>query len=138
ADNLYPFLKEKNTAKLSKQEKKEFFENLYSLLLYKISGVVINGTDNIIISIFLGITIVGIYSNYLLILTTMTSILSYIFYSVTASVGNLHVTETKEKKHSIFRVLHFLNFWTYGFIAILLWNLMNPFLTVWIGEEFVF
>ncbi|MDT3499290.1 sugar translocase, partial [Bacillus toyonensis] len=35
ANKLYPFLKEKNNAKLSKTDRREFFENLYSLLLYK-------------------------------------------------------------------------------------------------------
>ncbi|MDQ0270938.1 O-antigen/teichoic acid export membrane protein [Cytobacillus purgationiresistens] len=138
ANDLYPFLKVKNKAKLTNEEKKDFFENLYSLLLYKISGVVINGTDNIIIAAFLGIAIVGIYSNYLLILMTLSTLLSYIFYSVTASVGNLHVTESTEKKYFIFRVIHFLNFWTYGFCVICLWNLLNPFITLWLGEAYVF
>ncbi|PFE52877.1 sugar translocase, partial [Bacillus cereus] len=41
ANKLYPYLKEKNNAKLSKEDRKIFFENLYALLLYKISGVVI-------------------------------------------------------------------------------------------------
>lgn len=97
ANKLYPFLKEKNNAKLSKADRREFFENLYSLLLYKISGVVINATDNIIISKFIGIIWVGVYSNYLLILNTLNTLLGYLFYSITASVGNLNVKENAEK-----------------------------------------
>lgn len=75
ANKLYPFLKEKNNAKLSKTDRREFFENLYSLLLYKISGVVINATDNIVISKFIGVIWVGVYSNYLLILNTLNTLL---------------------------------------------------------------
>ncbi len=97
ANKLYPFLKEKNNAKLSKVDRREFFENLYSLLLYKISGVVINATDNIIISKFIGVIWVGVYSNYLLILNTLNTLLGYFFYSITASVGNLNVKENAEK-----------------------------------------
>lgn len=97
ANKLYPFLKEKNNAKLSKADRREFFENLYSLLLYKISGVVINATDNIIISKFIGIIWVGVYSNYLLILNTLNTLLGYLFYSITASVGNVNVKENAEK-----------------------------------------
>ncbi|WP_134702550.1 lipopolysaccharide biosynthesis protein [Ammoniphilus sp. YIM 78166] len=138
ADKLYPYLKVKNDAALSKDEKKLFFENLYALLLYRISGIVINGTDNIVISIFIGVTAVGMYSNYLLIMTTLTTFIGYIFYSITASVGNLHVKENAEKKYFIFRVLYFANFWIYGFCAVCLWNLLNPVIMLWIGEQFVF
>lgn len=60
ANELYPYLKARNNASLTSKDKKQFYENLYSLFLYRISGVVINGTDNILISTFVGITWVGI------------------------------------------------------------------------------
>ncbi|WP_020062965.1 lipopolysaccharide biosynthesis protein [Bacillus sp. 123MFChir2] len=138
ANKLYPYLQGKNNAKLSKEDRKLFFENLYALFLYKISGVVINGTDNIVISKFIGITWVGIFSNYLLILNTLNTLLGYLFYSITASVGNLNVKENEEKKYFIFRTLNFLNFWIYGFCTVCLWNLINPFITLWLGEHYVF
>ncbi|RDW20414.1 lipopolysaccharide biosynthesis protein [Oceanobacillus chungangensis] len=137
ANKLYPFLKESNNASLAKEDRKLFYENLYSLFLYKISGVIINGTDNIIISIFAGITWVGIYSNYLLIISTISTLISYLFHSITASVGNLNVKESKEKKYFIFRVINFANFWIYGFCAICLWNLINPFISLWLGEQYL-
>lgn len=138
ANKLFPFLQENNDAKLSKEERKLFFENLYALMLYRISGIVINGTDNIIISKFLGIIWVGIYSNYLLIINTISTFLSYLFYSITASVGNLNVKETAETKHFVFRVLNFANFWIYGFCAVSLWSLINPLIAMWLGESYVF
>ncbi|MFY0758467.1 sugar translocase [Metabacillus dongyingensis] len=138
ANLLYPYLKGKNNATLTCNEKKMFFENLYALLLYKISGVVINGTDNLIISMFVGIAAVGIYSNYFLIIATLTTFLSYLFYSITASIGNLIVQEDDEKKYFIFRVLNFANFWIYGFCAVCLWNIINPFITLWLGENYLF
>lgn len=116
ANKLYPFLKEKNNAKLSKTDRREFFENLYSLLLYKISGVVINATDNIVISKFIGVIWVGVYSNYLLILNTLNTLLGYLFYSITASVGNLNVKENADKKYFIFRVINFLIFGYMDFV----------------------
>ncbi|MGE7937951.1 lipopolysaccharide biosynthesis protein [Bacillus paramycoides] len=138
ANKLYPYLQGENNAKLSKEDRKLFFENLYALLLYKISGVVINGTDNIVISKFIGITWVGIYSNYLLILNTLNTLLGYLFYSITASVGNLNVKENEDKNYFIFRVLNFANFWIYGFCTVCLWNLINPFIILWLGEHYVF
>jgi O-antigen/teichoic acid export membrane protein len=138
ANKLYPFLKEKNESTLTKVEKKSFYENLYSLLLYKISGVVINGTDNIVISSIVGLKWVGIYSNYLLIINTINTLLGYIFYSVTASVGNLITIEKAEKKFFIFRVLNLINFWIFGVISIFLWFLINPLINFWLGSEYLF
>lgn len=138
ANKLYPYLTTKNNARLSKEERKTFFGDLYALLLYKISGVVINGTDNIVIAKFIGVTSVGVYSNYLLIINTLNTLLGYLFYSITASVGNLNVKEDKEKKYFIFRVLNFVNFWLYGFFTVCLWNLVNPFIMLWLGESYIF
>ncbi|WP_369900597.1 lipopolysaccharide biosynthesis protein [Bacillus manliponensis] len=137
-NKLYPYMRERSNAVLSLDERKSFFKNLYALFLYRISGVVINGTDNVVISKFSSLTLVGVYANYLLIINTVNTFISYLFYSITASIGNLHVTESKEKKYSIFCVLHFVNFWIYGLCSIFLWNLINPFLTVWLGESYVF
>lgn len=137
ANQMYPYLKEKNKVKLSAEERKSFFKNLYSLMLYKISGVVINGTDSIVISMFIGIVWVGIYSNYYLIIATLNTFVGYIFYSITASVGNLHVKENEEKKYFMFRIIRFSNFWVYGFCSVCLWSLINPTITLWLGEQYV-
>jgi O-antigen/teichoic acid export membrane protein len=137
AKKLYPYINTDKNIQLSKEDKKIFFKDLYALLLYKISGVVINGTDNIVITKFVGIIWVGIYSNYLLIISTISTFLSHIFYSLTASVGHLNVTESADKKHFVFNVMHFMNFWIYGLCTICLWNLINPFITLWIGEKYI-
>jgi O-antigen/teichoic acid export membrane protein len=135
---LYPYLKDVEKKSLSKNEKIAFFKNLYALFLYKVSGVVINGTDNIIIAKFLGLKWVGMYSNYLLIIFTIETFLSYIFNSVKASIGNVNVSENDEMKFFIFKVLHFLNFWFYGLVTVVLINLLNPLMNLWLGPNYVF
>ncbi|MGM0836093.1 MAG: lipopolysaccharide biosynthesis protein [Bacillota bacterium] len=137
AEKLYPFIKN-NSAKLNMSEKKDFFKGLYAQSLYKVSGVVINGVDNVVISIYLGIVTVGIYSNYLLILGALSTMLSYIFYSLTASVGNLVSNGSIERKYFIFRVINFTHLWIFGFCAINLIILLNPFLSYWLGKEYLF
>ncbi|MGE7120735.1 lipopolysaccharide biosynthesis protein [Peribacillus sp. NPDC046944] len=138
ANKLYPYIKQNNKEKLNQTEKKEFYKNLYALFLYKISGVVTNGTDNILIAKYVGIIQVGVYSNYLLIISTLNTFLSHVFYSLNASVGNLVVKENVEKKYLIFRVINFSNFWIYGLCSVLIWNLINPFITIWLGEGYIF
>ena len=71
------------------------------MMSHKVGGVVVNNTDNILISSFVGVHWVGLYSNYVLISGMINSILYQIFTVLTASVGNLNVTESKEKSKQI-------------------------------------
>ena len=135
----FPFILKKPSGKLSKSEVKATARNIYSVALYKFSGTILNSTDNIILSSFIDIIITGRYSNYLIIVSALKTILSKIFNAFTASLGNLNVEagEDLEKKYKIFNVLSFLNFWAYGFCAICLYVCFTPFVKIWIGEKFV-
>ena len=136
-DRKYPYIREKNYEKISKDEKKYIFKNVAGMAMYKISGTFLNAADYIIISSFIGVITVGIYSNYLLIIRTLISLVGIVFSSFTSSIGNLYVSESKEKSEFVFRCLNFLNFWIYGFCAICLWNLFNPFITLWVGPSYL-
>ena len=64
------------------KEKKAIFKNLYSVFLYKASSVLLNATDNILISIIVGTIAVGYYSNYLLIQTNIVNLYALLFTSI--------------------------------------------------------
>ncbi|NLM05233.1 MAG: oligosaccharide flippase family protein [Clostridiales bacterium] len=137
SDKLYPYLKLNRNAELKKEEKSLIFRNVRAMMSHKVGGVVVNSTDNILISSFVGVYWVGIYSNYVMITGVINSVLYQVFTALTASVGNLNVSEDKEKSKNIFYITFFLNFWIYSFCSICLWILLNPFITMWIGEEFM-
>lgn len=138
ADKKFPFLKDNSIeANLSIGKKKQLFKDVYSMLLYKISGVVINSTDNIIISYFVGIIYVGIYSNYLLVISTVRTLISYIFSSIKASVGNLIASSEDKKKEFMFNEILFVSFWVYGFCSISFYILFDDFIKIWIGDKFL-
>lgn len=138
AGKMYPIINESNNEKLSVREKRDIFKNIYALSLIKISNVVYSSTDNIVISAFLGTFYVGIYSNYLLITTAVTGFINIIFSSFRASLGNLNAVETNEYKFMIFKRILLLNFWIYGFCSICLYQLLNPFIQLWIGKKYLF
>lgn len=136
-DFIYPYLKLYKAIQLSSQEKAKIISNTFSLFMYKISGVVINSTDSLVISYFIGTTILGLYSNYTLIFGTVITFLSIIFSSLTASVGNLIASSDNKTKYEIYKMIGLLNFWLYGAASICLINLTEPFLTIWLGKEFL-
>ena len=135
----YPFVKEKPQGKLSKEETTETWKNVGSVALYKISGVVINSTDNILLSSFISIIVTGLYSNYLIIVSAIKTMLEKCFSAFTASLGHLNVEEGEniERKYFIFKTISFMNFWFYGFCGVCLFVLFKPFITFWIGEKYV-
>lgn len=134
ADKLYPFLR--SNVSLEKSEKKKIFENLKSVFIYKVSGSLLNSVDNIVISVCLGTALVGVYSNYLTITSSIISFVNILFTSLTASVGNLIVTESFEKNYSVFKLAQRVSFWISGFVTVCCFTLIDDFITLWLGDEF--
>lgn len=131
----YPCIKKKPKNKLPKEDLDVIKKNVFGATLYKICGVVTNSTDNILISSIVGIEVVGVYSNYLLFTNYIQIFLNLIFNGITASIGNLFVTETKEHNEFIFRCVNFLNIWLFGFCGIAFYCLINPFMILWLQDE---
>ena len=138
ANKMYPYLKDKNVKPLEKQEFNKIKKNVFAMMFHKIGGMVVNSTDNIILSKFVGIVSVGVYSNYYMIINGLELVTNQIFDAIVASVGNLGAKESKEKVKSVFDKVFFLNFWLFSFCAICLMCVFNNFIELWIGKEYLF
>ena len=136
ADKMYLFLKNKKKIPLDKSTRKTIVKNTKAMLMHKIGGIIVSSTDNIILSTFVNLSAVGLYSNYYLIISALNTIFGQLFNSLTASVGNLFATESKEKCYFIFKNIFFLNFVVYSISSICLVNLFNPFIELWIGKKY--
>ena len=138
ADCLYPFLLEKEVKPLPNHTKSEVKKNVFAMIFHKIGGVIVFSTDNILISKLVGLTAVGIYSNYMMIRQALNIITGLTFQSVSASLGNLNVLGSDKRKLEIFQIINFVGAWTFGFCSICLTVLINPFISLWLGKEYLF
>lgn len=138
ADRLYPFLKNYDGEKLETKEKITIIKNIKAMFFHRVGSMVVLGTDNLILSMYVGIAAVGLYSNYLLIIGAVTMVSVVFFQSVSAGVGNLGATESKIHTERIFNYVDFIGYWFYGFSSIALFNLLNPFISLWIGKTYLF
>ncbi|MCM3568230.1 lipopolysaccharide biosynthesis protein [Neobacillus mesonae] len=136
-EKRYSYIKSKEKLSIDETEKRGIITKIKALFLHNIGGYALNGTDNILISSFVGIISVGIYSNYAMIIGQLSQLLSPVFNGIGASVGNLIATESNEKKYFIFKVAFLINFWIYSIGAIILYVLLNPFIIWWIGEKYL-
>lgn len=137
-DKLYPFMKERDIQPIRKEEKAGIIKNIKAMMMHKIGDVIVNNTDNLLISSFVGITSVGCYSNYYLLIGSIQQVLNETFQGLTASVGNLGVTTNPERVRKIFGATFFLNNWLFGMAAICLFELLNPFVALSFGEKYLF
>lgn len=135
----YSYLKSSSDIKLEKDEIKSIKSNVKALFLHRFGGVVSTGMISILISAFVGLSEVGIYSNYLLIISALGTVYEQVFDSVTSSIGNLGTENNQNHEFVVFNRMLFFNHWLYGFSIIALIVLLNPFIeTIWLNSDMIF
>jgi len=137
AKKMYPYIDDKYEDKISKEEMKSIFKDCGAIFLYKINTVVLKATDNIIISMFLGIDIVGMYSNYYILYTTIDGIFGKVFEAAKHSLGNLHVTKDYNHEYNIFKTINLIAVILGATAGIGIACVSNEFIESWIGKEWL-
>ncbi len=137
AKKKYPYIAEKNIKPLDRDEKGGLVCNIRALVVWKLCGLLVNSTDNIIITFFNGLETVGLASNYTLLSGMLNSLLNQLFNGITASVGNLNATESKEKKLAIFNIINFANFWLFGWASIGIFVVSTDIVRLLFGSSYV-
>lgn len=138
AGRTFPFIKSSNIRPLQKEDRQSLFNNIQDLTIYKISGLLVNSTDNILITFFKGLATTGVTSNYTLLVNTLNSLLNQVFNGLTASVGNYNAIESNEKKFEMFSFLNLMNFWIFGWTALGIIFCSSDLVRVCFGDEYVF
>lgn len=105
------------------------------LLFHKIGDVVLTNVDPIVISAFLGLTVLGKYNNYYYIITALFGILGVLTSSIVPSVGN--TVFTKDRHHLLldYQKFTFIFVAASGWVSICYLCLVQPFTELWIGRE---
>lgn len=135
-NRLYPYLRDKDVQKLSKEDTGMIVTKTKALMLHKLGDVARLSTDSIIITFFMNVVWVGIVKNYTMVITYAANFINVIFNSVVSGFGNLVATESREKQYRVFKVYRFFACWLYGFAAAGFWLLLTPFVTgLWLNDK---
>jgi O-antigen/teichoic acid export membrane protein len=111
--------------------------NIKSTFIYKISTVMLNNTDNILISMILGTVYVGYYSNYYLLIQYVKAY-TYIFTSgIQASIGNFQITENEDSSYDVFKALNLLYAGIGCVLVCAFANCIQEFIPIWVGKEYL-
>jgi hypothetical protein len=117
--------------------KNQITRSLKGYGFHRAGSVAVFGTNYIYTALFSGLLGAAMYSNYQLLISAMTNLSGNIFSAVSSSIGNIIVTESKERAYNLFKIILFVNFWICSLVTILFYNSSTAFVTAWIGSEYV-
>lgn len=135
ANKLYPYLKSKNNIPLAKEKKDLIINKTKAMFLHSIGNYVISGTDNIIISSFLGVILVGKYGVYISIINMVLSFTNQFFNGIRSSVGNFIAEKNNIEQYALYKKIENINSCFQIFIPVCLAVLFNPFISWWLGQD---
>lgn len=84
--------------------------NVKAMVMHKVGTIMVNSVDSIIISGFIGVVLLGKYSNYNYIAAVLVSVLALFFTPLTSVVGHLCAEGNQEKSKGYFDYFYSLNF----------------------------
>ncbi len=136
---LYKWYLERDDIKFKDLLKKykDIVKRTKDLVFHKIGGVIVYQTDNILISYFDNLTGVGIYTNYMTIYTLLTGLVEQTFMGITASIGNLIIEKSEKEVYKIWKEMYVMMLFLTAIFGFLFYKLANPFVSVWVGEEYI-
>ena len=120
---------------ITKDERRAIYKDTSAAAIHKVGTVVLNSTDRILMSKYIGLAVTGIYSNYSMILTNASGMITSLFGGITASFGNALSTMEPEDRYLAFKRMLFLNFWIVGAITACLYILMDDFIMLWLRKS---
>ena len=136
-NKMFPELTQGKDDRLEKEEKSSLFKNVTALFSLKLSSAVVTSTDNILISKYVSTVILGVYSNYALITTMVKTLFAKIFEGLTGSIGNYAIDNTGKKSVQLFYNILFINYWLVSIVCIGMYFLIDDFISLWIGKEYI-
>ena len=137
-NQVYPWLKsEVSQGRILFKKYPEVMKYTKQLFVHKISAFVQFQISPFLIYLFVSLQTVAFYGNYTLIIDKMNQLLNNLFGSVSAGIGNLIAEGNSQKVIQIFWELMAMRFFIVGIAIFGFYQLMSPFILLWLGEEYV-
>ena len=116
-------------------EAKKLFGQVRDLFGHKLSMIVTNSVDTIVISAFLGLSSVTIFNNYYYFITAANGVLDILYQAILAGIGNRLVVNDKDNNRRDFFTLVYTNIWIIGWGTICFVCLYQSTMILWMGEN---
>lgn len=132
----YPYITQ-NADPIDDEIKRQIIKNASAMIIHKIAGMLVFSTSNLIISKFVGLIAVGLYSNYYMVINALNTLSNKLFEAITASVGHLVLLENDSNKVTTFKLVQFGTAVQASIITVCLFVLLDDFIKLWLGGDYV-
>lgn len=122
---------------ITESEKQNLKNNIIGGFSSQIASFVVFSTDNLLISKFIGISSVGFYGNYTLIVNNLNVIMYQITNSHLSTIGNFIAKEDSNNVESLFKKYNFLNYILAYYFSLMVLFLIKPFIRIWLGDKYL-
>ena len=120
---------------LDLEEKAKIKNRVIALFGHQMNDRFINSVDSVVLSSFMGLSIVAIYGNYMYVVSAVMMLMSSVISAITAAIGNALITETVESNYIRFKAVLWLN----GILTIWAFVCMlcsyQPFMRIWMNDR---
>lgn len=137
---IYPHIINLPKKKFSEVNKlhKEIFSYVKPMFFHKITSFIVLQTDTLIISYFTNLILAGIYSNYIFLVNSLMALISTFFSALTATIGKTIAENDNNKTLKFYNEMSVVTYYLATIIVFPFFYLVNDFITVWIGKEYLF
>ncbi len=133
----YPRTRDRHVEPMEREVREDIVTKVKGLLCHKMGKMLVTGSDSIVLTGVLGIGAMSLYTNYHLIIGGITALLNRIFETLTNSVGNFLLDSDRERREDVYHKIDFMNFWCFGCVAAGMYAVLQPLITLWLGEAFL-
>lgn len=120
---------------ITSEERATITQRVKDIITAKLGGVVLNSSDTIVISAFLGLSMLAIYQNYFMLVNTVCGFVGICMSGAMASIGNSIMLDSKEKVYKDFTNILFMLSWVVCVCTCCFLCLFQPFMELWVGKE---
>ena len=119
------------------KEYPDLIKKIKQVFVHKMSVFVKEGTDNLLVFALVSLESVAFFGNYQLILLKIRGLVKMAFAGTGSAIGNLVAEDNKQNIDAIFWELIAIQFFIAGFIGMIIYYVMDPFILLWLGEEYI-
>lgn len=131
------YYKKKYRITLVNEKDKSLIKDTKNLFWHKVAGVIVFNTDYIILSKYVSLAIVGVYSSYLMVYQMLIVLIGIISNVLTPNIGKYVAEKTKEeiykKWYELYKIYNIIS----TFLVICTYYLIVPFVKLWLGQEYL-
>lgn len=134
----YPWLKiDLSRGKSLLKSHSEIITKTKQLFAHKVATVALNQASPMVMYAYTSLAVVAYYGNYMTLVLGVSRLFNSLFSSTWAAVGNLVAQGDKKHIDNLFWELFTSRFWITLCISIPLYHLSSPFITLWLGEQYL-